>query len=84
MSKRIKLVLAVVAAIAAVLVSALPAFAQGQAECGLGANVSRFTLEDIANGNPKAAGEFASQAAQTSEPNFGQELKPGATKCAQE
>ncbi len=83
MSKRIKLVLVVVAAMTTVLVSTLPAFAQGQAECGLGANVSRFTLEDIEKGNPKAGGEFASQATQNSEPNFGQALKPGATKCAE-
>ena len=85
MSKRIKLVLALVAAMVTVLVTSLPAFAQGQAECGLGANISRFTLEDIEAGEPphNEGGEFASESAQNSEPNFGQELKPGATKCAQ-
>ncbi len=84
MSKRIKLVLVVVAALATALVSALPAFAQGQAECGLGAGISEKTLKSIEEGNPKEGGEFASHAAQNSEPNFGQKISgpTGATNCA--
>jgi hypothetical protein len=82
--KRAKLVIAVGAAMAIVPVNALPAFAQGQAECGSGANVSRFTLKDIEEGNRNGGGEFASFAAQNIEPSLGQALKPGATKCAQD
>jgi hypothetical protein len=77
------LVLAVAVAMVTVLVDALPAFAQGQAECGLGANISMFTLEDIfLKDNPNGGGEFASQAAQDNQTTFGKLLKPGATKCA--
>ena len=83
MSKWILLVLAVAVAMVTVLVDTLPAFAQGQAECGLGANIRRFTLEDIfLKDYPKGGGEFASQAAQDDETIFGKALKPGATKCA--
>ncbi len=83
--KRIKLVLALVAAMAVMIAGTLPAFAQGQAECGLGANVSRFSSEAGKSGNGKQNGEFASESAQNSDPNFGQELSEptGATKCAQ-
>jgi hypothetical protein len=80
LSKRIKLVLAVVAAMVTMLVNALPALGKGQAECGLGANISKFTLGDVEAGTPEEAGKFA--AAQGQEGDFGQELKPGATKCA--
>jgi hypothetical protein len=86
LSKRIKLVLAVVAAmVTMLLVNALPAFAQGQAACGIGAGISEKTLADIAEGNPSGGGQFASHAAQTVEPNFGSLVSSptAATKCAQ-
>ena len=56
----------------------LPALGKGQVQCGLGANISRPTLKDIAEGNPNGGGEFASLAVQTREPNLDQSLKPGA------
>lgn len=85
MSKRIKLILAIVATLATVLVSALPALADNQRGCGIGDSVGTFSSEAAKSGNGKQNGEFASRAAQNSEPNFGQVISgpTGATNCAQ-
>lgn len=80
MSKRTKLALAVVVAVAAMMVGALPVFAENLR----GGRVGTFSSEAAKSGNGKQNGEFASQAAQNSEPNFGQEISgpTGATNCA--
>ncbi len=85
MSKRIKLILAIIAALATVLIGALPALADNQRGCGVGDSVGKFSSEAAKNGNGKQNGEFASQAAQNSDPNFGQIISgpTGATSCAQ-
>lgn len=83
MSKRIKLLLVVVAAIVFVPVNALPAFAQEEDECGLGDNITEPTLGDIfVNDNPSGPGKHASQAAHEEQP-FGQAIDDRATECAQ-
>ena len=86
MSKRILLVLAVAVAMVTVLVDSLPAFAQGQEKCGLGARLSSLTREDIfVNDYPKGGGEFASHTAQAvQEPGttYGSLFNEDATNCA--
>lgn len=85
MSKRTKLVLAVVVTLVPMMVGALPVLAENQRDCGVGGRVGTFSSEAAKSGNGKQNGEFASQAARNSEPNFGQEISgpTGATNCAQ-
>jgi len=68
-----------------VLVDSLPAFAQGQEECGLGARLSSLTRDDIAGGKPSGGGKFASQTAQAvQEPGttYGSLFNEDAANCA--
>ena len=86
LSKRIKLVFAVVAAMAALMTGALPAFAEEDtcAELSLGAGLRSLTRDDIfKEGNPSGGGEFSSTAAQ--DPDiFGKDrVSRGATGCSQ-
>jgi len=87
LSKRIKLVFAVVAAMAALMTGALPAFAEEDlcAEKSLGAGISDRTVTDVTSGATpqKEGGEFSSTA--TQDPDiFGKDrVRYGATGCSQ-
>ena len=83
-AKRFRVTFVMLAAVATMLGSALPAFAANERGCGIGDNVGKFSSEAAKSGNGRQNGEFASRAAQTAEPNFGQEISgpTGATICA--